>query len=919
VSAENPASSADANAVTALTPTPARGTDREMIEAALRAVSPRSPAMGPAMPDEDALPPPDSIPGYDILREIHRGGQGVVYQAIQRATKRKVAVKVMHEGPFAGSRGRARFEREVEILAQLEHPNIVSVIDSGSSAGSSYYVMDYISGQPLDAWLASAGKEGRSIDETLRMFTKICDAVNAAHLKGITHRDLKPSNIRIDANGEPHVLDFGLAKVLIGEVTAESKGGGADHMQMVSVTGQFIGSLPWASPEQAEGVPGKIDIRSDVYSLGVVLYQMLTGGKFPYTVVGNMRDVMDNILKAEPAKPSTIRRQINDEVETIVLKALSKERERRYQSAGELARDVRHYLQGEPIEAMRDSGWYLLRKTMRRYKFHVGVAAGFLVLLTAFGIVSFALYMWAAAEAAAATKALTERNEALRAEIAARNAETLVRTKFEHATDAGRALAHEMIFPFHDRIENLRGATAARELLVTRANEYVKAFEQEFGEDPKFLEELADTWDRLGVIQTGLYLPKVGTWMAGQASFERALAIRQRLFQFQPEDPRVNSALGRSLFRSAQVKHMARDFNGALAEVQKALEYFDRAIARADARGMTAEDRRQFEEGRNEAIMLVGDEQVRLAVDELDPEKAAALIDQGRARFTEAAASWERRLQADPGDVDAARFLETCRHKMALPHILLGSALLRKGEKLVEDNSPDAPATLEAAIAEFAKAQPISEASLQRLTTLSAANPAEGRFRRDMFLAEHNVGTAIMLSAQALDQFARMPEHEGRKAQALALHQQARTHFEAALAITRELANADQANLEAQRDVAICLNKLGNEFTSIGKAGEKDPDLLKRAEDTYRESLTIRQSLYKTDKTQMHRRDVAVGLAKVADVRRQRGDFDDAVRLYDESLVELRGLVADGVMKESGPDITEVTKDRDAARDKKTD
>ncbi|MBI5865367.1 MAG: protein kinase [Planctomycetes bacterium] len=370
---------------------------------------------------QDELAHGESIPGYEILREIHRGGQGVVYQAIQKSTKRKVAIKVMREGPFAGSSDKARFEREVQILGQLQHPNIVGVHDSGSAAGNFYFVMDYIPGQPLDVYMAGAterhggtkarrhegedrppvpdagehrrpagekpgpehpepadasgkpgaeGSRGRaaksaapglSIESTLKLFVKICEAVNAAHLRGIIHRDLKPGNIRVDPTGEPHILDFGLAKVAAFDPI------GAGGAAVMTMTGQFIGSLPWASPEQAEGQPSKIDVRTDVYSLGVILYQMLTG-KFPYEVVGNMRDVLDRILRAEPAKPSTIRRQINDEVETIVLKCLSKERDRRYQTAGELARDVQHYLNGEPIEAKRDSGWYLLKKTIARHR-----------------------------------------------------------------------------------------------------------------------------------------------------------------------------------------------------------------------------------------------------------------------------------------------------------------------------------------------------------------------------------------------------------------------------------------------------------------------------------------------------------------------------------------------------------------------
>ena len=312
----------------------------------------------------------DSFTGYRILREIHRGGQGVVFQAIQESTKRKVALKVMKEGPFATSAEQARFDREVQVLGQLNHPNIVAIHDSGRAAGCHYFVMDYIRGQPLDVWMA--GRE-HSIKHTLDLFAKICNAVNAAHLRGITHRDLKPGNIRVDDNGEPHILDFGLAKIAVG-----AGGGSAAAM---TITGQFVGSLPWASPEQAEGVPGKIDLRTDVYSLGVIAYQMLTG-KFPYDVIGSMRDVLDRIIRTEPVRPSAIRQKIDDEVETIVLKCLAKERERRYQSAGELGCDVERYLSGEPIEAKRDSAAYVLRKYLHRYRLPVAIAAGFVVLVT---------------------------------------------------------------------------------------------------------------------------------------------------------------------------------------------------------------------------------------------------------------------------------------------------------------------------------------------------------------------------------------------------------------------------------------------------------------------------------------------------------------------------------------------------------
>ena len=365
-------------------PDPAPSDDSDMIDLARRQARQAKnadelelPRESPKAASDFSIPPADSFTGYSIVREIHRGGQGVVFQAIQKSTKRKVAIKVMKEGPFAGSSDKARFDREVQILGQLDHPNIVAVHDTGVAAGCHYFVMDYVSGQPLDVAMAS---DVWTVDQTLKLFAKICVAVNAAHLRGVIHRDLKPSNIRIDSEGQPHVLDFGLAKVALG-----SAGVSPADVSPMTMTGQFVGTLPWASPEQAEGVPSKIDLRTDVYSLGVVLYQMLTG-KFPYPVLGTMRDVIDNILTTEPASPRALRKQINDEVETIVLKCLQKERDRRYQTAGELARDVNRYLAGDPIDAKGDSLAYVLRKQLKRYKLPAAVAAAFLVTVFGFAV-----------------------------------------------------------------------------------------------------------------------------------------------------------------------------------------------------------------------------------------------------------------------------------------------------------------------------------------------------------------------------------------------------------------------------------------------------------------------------------------------------------------------------------------------------
>lgn len=324
---------------------------------------------------------------FRILQELGCGSQGVVYKALQTGTERMVALKVIRQGLFASIRERLRFDNEIRVAAQLTHPNIVAIYGSGTERGRHFFSMQYIEGEPLDLYLST---RTLSLAEIVQLFLRICDAVAYAHQQGIIHRDLKPANILICATGQPHVLDFGLAKRL-----------DAPENTAITQVGNFAGTWCYASPEQVRGDSVRADVRSDVYALGVLLYEAVTDA-FPYPIGGTSSEsVSHQILNVEPLRPTLIRRDVGDELEAIILRTLQKDPDRRYQSAGALREDLRRLLAGEPIEAKRDSALYLLRKKIRVYRRWVAAAIVVVGMLLAFSVTITFLY--SAAQSARAT------------------------------------------------------------------------------------------------------------------------------------------------------------------------------------------------------------------------------------------------------------------------------------------------------------------------------------------------------------------------------------------------------------------------------------------------------------------------------------------------------------------------------------
>ncbi len=328
---------------------------------------------------------PKRIGQYHIKRVIASGGMGTVYQAIQEQPRRTVAVKLMRTG-IASPSALRRFEYESQLLARLRHPGIAQVYQAGTHRDGGvtvpYFAMEYIpNAKPINQYVKEKNLGTR---ERLALVIQVCDAVHHGHQKGIIHRDLKPGNILVDSAGQVKVIDFGVARSTDSDMALTT---------LQTHVGQLIGTLQYMSPEQCEADPHDIDTRSDVYALGVVLYELLTG-QLPYDLSrAAVYEATRVIREQQPTNPSTINRALRGDVETIALKALEKDRERRYQSASALTADIRCYLNNETISARPPSVAYQLRMFARRNKGLISAVATVFVVLVAGVIVSTSLYL----------------------------------------------------------------------------------------------------------------------------------------------------------------------------------------------------------------------------------------------------------------------------------------------------------------------------------------------------------------------------------------------------------------------------------------------------------------------------------------------------------------------------------------------
>ncbi len=364
-----------------------------------------------AAPPEQPLP--ERIGSYHIHKRLGHGGMGVVYEAEQQVPKRMVAIKVVRGGHHVDEYRARLLEREAETLAKLRHPGIAAIFEGGRAEdGQPFFAMELVRGIPLNEFIRSTNPTRRA---RLELFRRVCHAINYAHQRGVIHRDLKPTNVLIDGEGNPKILDFGLARI--------TDPGGTIKTETLQI-GRLMGTLPYMSPEEALGNPDDIDIRTDVYSLGVVLFEMLTG-ELPHALRGRgIPESIRIICEDAPRRPGAIDRTLRGDLETIALKTLEKNPSRRYQSVAQMSEDIERFLKNEPILARRASALYHLTKFVSRHR---------VFFLTAFaiGVLVAGVSIWVSNEARY-LRAGMETNINMEVWRAAINEERLAQVLMEH-------------------------------------------------------------------------------------------------------------------------------------------------------------------------------------------------------------------------------------------------------------------------------------------------------------------------------------------------------------------------------------------------------------------------------------------------------------------------------------------------------
>jgi eukaryotic-like serine/threonine-protein kinase len=671
---------------------------------------------------------------YRVVRELGRGGMSRVYLAARadQAFEKQVAIKLVERGLDSEEVTR-RFQSERQILARLDHPNITRILDGGTTEdGLPFLVMEYVEGEPVDRY---CDERALDVAARLRLFQGVCAAVRYAHQNLIIHRDIKPGNVLVTRDGVPRLLDFGIAKLLPPEA------------QPSESTSTILRRLTpeYASPEQVRGET--LTTASDVYSLGVLLYRLLTG-QSPYRAHTSSASALERaVCEDEPERPSVavtragrappgegtpqrLRRRLEGDLDNIVLMALRKEPQRRYASVEQLAEDIARHLANEPVIARADTAAYRAAKFMRRHRTGVAATAAIIMLLVA-GVVGTS---WQARVA--------------RAE----------RARAQQQFNDVRKLATSFLFEFNSSIQNLPGATPARQLLVQRALEYLSKLAQQSQADPGLQRELAEAYLKVGDLQGNPYEPNLGDTQGAAESYRKALAISAALARADGRDTQAQRYLARSYQSLGEVLAQLGKATEAVAEVRKAAEIF--ATLLRD----TPRDR-DLRVELADCYQSLGDLQGHSGLQNLG-DRAGALDSYRRAM-----AVFDAMAAESPGDQKARA----------------GAAVMRIRIADMQQGQGD----LDAALENYRGAR-------ERAHSLAAEDPTNDRFRRILALSYRKL--------------ADLESERGELGQAL---QNARS----AAGINQALAAADPTNAQASANFALSVTTLADLLNKTGNSG----------------------------------------------------------------------------------------------------
>ncbi len=674
---------------------------------------------------------------YLLVEKLGEGGMGVVYLAEQQQpVRRRVALKIIRRG-LDSPQSVARFEQERAALALMDHPHIARVLDAGTTGdGRPYFVMELVQGIPITQY---CDQERLHIRDRIALFVPVCRAVQHAHQKGIIHRDLKPSNVIVglyDGQAIPKVIDFGVAKVTGPRLTDRT---------MVTEAGQIVGTMEYMAPEQAEMGNHDVDTRSDIYSLGVVLYELLTGA-MPFAAADlrsmGLSEMLRIIRDVEPKRPSTRISSVADlaktaanrraepnqlagllkgELDWITLKCLEKDRSRRYDSATGLANDLERYLADEPVLACPPSGGYRLRKLARRYKYWIAAASAFLVLL----IVAII------AQAFALVAVDRERT----AKVAALQAEARRREQVQVALDAMTSNVIE------DWLSKQPVLLPEHKKFLEKALGYYEDFSRDTGQDESSRVSVAQAHQRVGTI-----LINLGRFEDAIAAYRRSSEIYDALTHSAPGNPEY----------AQQVAVSHREMGYALAKLGRFAE------AESQVRGALEIQQPLVASHPQDASLQ---RELSLSLDRL------GVLLKNLGRLQEAEAETRRALAIRQRSVDSFPKDQRARMDLARTYMGLGNLLNafpdrksgaitahRKAVGLLEELAAEFPAEIllrqELAIAASnlgqailsddrpAEAEPFLLRSLRLAEELAASAPAVPEFQRSVAIALSNLGIA---------------------------------------------------------------------------------------------------------------------------------------------------------------------------------